>query len=67
MVHGDMDETSSRPQRVYLLPVENFILLVSEEAECASTRERMVGATGFEIAFCLFLGFGWVWYLAELK
>ena len=40
MVHGDMDETSIRHQRVYLLPVENFILLVSEEAECASTGER---------------------------
>ena len=40
MVHGDMDETSLRHQRVYLLPVENFILLVSEEAECASTGER---------------------------
>lgn len=40
MVHGDMDETSIRHQRVYRLPVENFILLVSEEAECASTRER---------------------------
>ncbi len=27
--------------------------------------KEMVGATGFEIAFCLFLDFGWVRYLAE--
>ena len=40
MVHGDMDETSLRHQRVNLLLVENFVLLLSEDAECASTRER---------------------------
>ena len=34
-------------------------------ADKVSIEEEMVGATGFEIAFCLFRDFGLVRYLAE--
>jgi hypothetical protein len=65
MVPGDMDETSLRHQRGYLLPVEILSCWYLKRQNVRQPEKEMVGATGFEIAFCLFLDFGLVRHLAE--
>ena len=50
MVPGDMDETSLRHQRGYLLPVEILSCWYLKMQNVRQPEKEMVGATGFEPA-----------------